>query len=103
MQPELSIVIPFRNEEHVLSLVRERFEKILNRSADYELLFVGDGSTDGSTQFIEAWLRRSVREADRNNTELRSSKYNLGEASHSRRESVSELSTDIYKTIQKFF
>src|SRR4029077_6126956 len=54
-QPELSIVIPFLNEEQVLPLLRERFEKLTNRPATWELLFVSDGSTDGSTEFIEAW------------------------------------------------
>ena len=54
-QPELSVVIPFLNEEQVLPLLRERLDEIRNRSAAWELLFVSDGSTDGSTRFIEAW------------------------------------------------
>ena len=54
-QPELSVVIPLLNEEQVLPLLRERLDKIRNRSAAWELLFVSDGSTDGSTRFIEAW------------------------------------------------
>jgi polyisoprenyl-phosphate glycosyltransferase len=54
-QPELSVVIPFLNEEQVLPLLRGRLDKIRNRSAAWELLFVSDGSTDGSTRFIEAW------------------------------------------------
>jgi len=54
-QPELSVVIPFLNEEQVLPLLRERLDKIRNRPAAWELLFVSDGSTDGSTKFIEAW------------------------------------------------
>jgi polyisoprenyl-phosphate glycosyltransferase len=53
-RPELSVVIPFLNEEQVLPLLRERLDKIQNRPA-WELLFVSDGSTDGSTRFIEAW------------------------------------------------
>jgi glycosyltransferase involved in cell wall biosynthesis len=55
-QPELSIVIPFLNEEQVLPLLRERLEKIRTRPAAWELLFVSDGSTDGSTKSIEAWV-----------------------------------------------
>ncbi len=55
--PELSIVIPFLNEEQVLPLLRERLEKIRNRLPAWELLFVSDGSTDGSTKFIEAWAQ----------------------------------------------
>ena len=54
-QPELSVVIPFLNEEQVLPLLRERLDKVRNRPAAWELLFVSDGSTDGSTRFIEAW------------------------------------------------
>jgi glycosyltransferase involved in cell wall biosynthesis len=50
-QPELSVVIPLLNEEQVLPLLRERLDKIRNRSAAWELLFV----SDGSTRFIEAW------------------------------------------------
>jgi polyisoprenyl-phosphate glycosyltransferase len=56
-QPELSIVIPFLNEEQVLPLLRERLERIQNRSPGWELLFVSDGSTDGSTKLIEAWAQ----------------------------------------------
>jgi dolichol-phosphate mannosyltransferase len=59
-QPELSIVIPFLNEEQVLPLLRERLEKIRNRPATWELLFVSDGSTDGSTEFIEAWAQQDA-------------------------------------------
>src|SRR6184192_764757 len=55
IKPELSIVIPFLNEERVLPLLRERLEKIQNRPSKWELLFVSDGSTDSSPRFIEAW------------------------------------------------
>jgi polyisoprenyl-phosphate glycosyltransferase len=56
-QPELSIIIPFLNEERVLPLLRERLEKLPDRPATWELLFVSDGSTDGSAEFIEAWTQ----------------------------------------------
>jgi polyisoprenyl-phosphate glycosyltransferase len=56
-QPELSIIIPFLNEKGVLPLLRERLEKLTNRPAAWELLFVSDGSTDGSAEFIEAWAQ----------------------------------------------
>jgi Glycosyltransferases involved in cell wall biogenesis len=59
-QPELSIVIPFLNEEQVLPLLRERLEKLKNRPITWELLFVSDGSTDGSTEFIEAWAQQDA-------------------------------------------
>jgi glycosyltransferase involved in cell wall biosynthesis len=56
-RPDLSIVIPFLNEEQVLPLLRARLEKIQNRPVAWELLFVSDGSADGSTNFIEQWAR----------------------------------------------
>ena len=56
-QPELSIVIPFLNEKRVLPLLRERFEHIAKRSDFWELIFVSDGSTDGSTEYVEDWSR----------------------------------------------
>jgi glycosyltransferase involved in cell wall biosynthesis len=56
-RPDLSIVIPFLNEEQVLPLLRARPEKIQNRPVAWELPFVSDGSTDGSTNFIEQWAR----------------------------------------------
>jgi glycosyltransferase involved in cell wall biosynthesis len=56
-RPDLSIVIPFLNAEQVLPLLCERREKIQNRPFAWELLFVSDGSTDGSTNFIEQWAR----------------------------------------------
>jgi dolichol-phosphate mannosyltransferase len=55
MPPELSIVIPFLNEEHVLPLLRGQLESAQNRPSNWELLFVSDGSTDGSSRFIETW------------------------------------------------
>src|SRR6267154_494706 len=56
-QPDLSIVIPFLNEERVLPLLQERLQKLTNRPSAWELLFVSDGSTDGSVNFVEAWTR----------------------------------------------
>jgi polyisoprenyl-phosphate glycosyltransferase len=54
-RPELSIVIPFLNEEKVLPLLRERLEKVKQSVPDWELVFVSDGSTDGSRQLVENW------------------------------------------------
>jgi glycosyltransferase involved in cell wall biosynthesis len=55
---ELSIVIPFLNEDHVLPLLRQRLENVQNRPSHWELLFVSDGSTDSSSRFIEAWANK---------------------------------------------
>jgi dolichol-phosphate mannosyltransferase len=56
-QPDLSIVIPFLNEERVLPLLRERLQNLTTRPSDWELLFVSDGSTDGSVKLVEAWTK----------------------------------------------
>jgi Glycosyltransferases involved in cell wall biogenesis len=56
--PELSIVIPFLNEEQVLPLLRQRLQKVQDRPSHWELLFVSDGSTDGSARFIETWASK---------------------------------------------
>lgn len=53
-RPQLSIVIPFLNEAEVLPLLRQRLESIADRPS-WELIFVSDGSTDGSIAQIEAW------------------------------------------------
>lgn len=58
IQPELSVIIPFLNEEQVLPLLRERLENLKDRPVNWELLFVSDGSTDGSLRFLEAWAEQ---------------------------------------------
>jgi polyisoprenyl-phosphate glycosyltransferase len=57
VKPELSIIIPFLNEAKVLPLLRERLERLADRPSTWELLFVSDGSTDGSAEFIETWAK----------------------------------------------
>ena len=53
--PKLSIVIPFLNEAKVLPLLRARLEKLKESVPDLELIFVSDGSTDGSCELVESW------------------------------------------------
>jgi polyisoprenyl-phosphate glycosyltransferase len=57
-RPELSIVIPFLNEGEVLPLLRNRFEMVRQSVPDCEMIFVSDGSTDGSVGFLETWARK---------------------------------------------
>ncbi|ARP97431.1 glycosyltransferase family 2 protein [Bordetella genomosp. 13] len=54
----LSIVIPFLNELEVLPLCLHRLVPLLEQEEGiYEIVFVDDGSTDGSV----AWLREAMR------------------------------------------
>jgi glycosyltransferase involved in cell wall biosynthesis len=53
--PLLSIVIPFLNEAAVLPMLREKFLSVVASLPAWELIFVSDGSTDGSIEFIERW------------------------------------------------
>jgi len=54
---ELSVVIPFLNEERVLPLLRQRLEEVRAHAPAWELLFVSDGSTDASVNYIETWAK----------------------------------------------
>lgn len=50
---ELSVVVPLLNEEQSLSPLTEKVEEALSPAYTFELIFVDDGSTDGSWQQIE--------------------------------------------------
>jgi glycosyltransferase involved in cell wall biosynthesis len=51
--PELSIVIPVYNEREVLPICMKRLQKVLTPlGLDYELLFIDDGSDDGSAEWL---------------------------------------------------
>jgi len=51
---DISIVVPVYNEEESLGELREWIESILSvHSFDYEVIFVDDGSNDGSWKVIE--------------------------------------------------
>jgi glycosyltransferase involved in cell wall biosynthesis len=51
---DISIVVPVYNEEESLGELREWIESILSvHSFDYEVIFVDDGSNDGSWEVIE--------------------------------------------------
>jgi glycosyltransferase involved in cell wall biosynthesis len=51
---DISIVVPVFNEEESLGELRERIESILSaHSFTYELIFIDDGSNDGSWKIIE--------------------------------------------------
>ncbi|HKL16342.1 MAG TPA: glycosyltransferase, partial [Balneolaceae bacterium] len=51
--PDISIVVPLLNEEDSLRELSDRIREALNEYS-YEILFVDDGSDDGSWNEIEA-------------------------------------------------
>jgi polyisoprenyl-phosphate glycosyltransferase len=58
--PLLSIVVPVFNEEQVLPELHERLKAALaDVEGGYELVYVDDGSSDGSAALIEGWARSS--------------------------------------------
>lgn len=58
----LSIVIPLYNESDNLHLLHARLQTTLDRiGCDYELIFVNDGSTDGSLSILEDLADRDSR------------------------------------------
>ena len=54
-QLELSVVIPFFNEEQNIPLLVEQLRKEISGMGinDYELIFVDDGSRDGTVSILQ--------------------------------------------------
>lgn len=61
--PLISVVIPLYNEEESLAELGSRLEPVLQQMSDgaYEVIFVDDGSTDGSYEEIRKLHRRNNR------------------------------------------
>jgi glycosyltransferase involved in cell wall biosynthesis len=60
--PELSVVIPIHNERESLVELYERLMPVLAELAlSYEIVFVDDGSTDGSTTILEGFFEGESR------------------------------------------
>ncbi len=56
---KISVVIPAYNEEENLPVLYERLKAVLDKlEEDYEILFVDDGSTDGSFEVLRDLARR---------------------------------------------
>ncbi len=55
---ELSVVVPLLNEEQSLELLTEKVQESLADAYRFELIFVDDGSTDGSWQQIRKLSER---------------------------------------------
>jgi glycosyltransferase involved in cell wall biosynthesis len=58
---EISIVIPLYNEEQSLRELYDRIRSALNRGGRFEVLFVDDGSTDGSMKVLHDLRQRDKR------------------------------------------
>lgn len=54
---ELSVVLPIYNEEENIVELQRRLANVLGHGNDYELLFVNDGSSDGSGDLIRRMQR----------------------------------------------
>lgn len=59
-RPELSIIVPFLDEEQSLPLLRRELEAAALPERR-EVILVSDGSTDGSVAFAERWVREDPR------------------------------------------
>jgi polyisoprenyl-phosphate glycosyltransferase len=60
--PNLSVVVPVFNERAVLSELWHRLSTSLAEiSGDYEIVFVDDGSTDGSKEFLDELVAQDPR------------------------------------------
>ncbi len=54
MNPSLSVVVPVFNEEDNLPMLYERLKKVMDGlGKEYEIVFVDDGSRDGSFRILE--------------------------------------------------
>ena len=57
--PTLSVLVPVYNEIEVLPAFHQRMTAVLRASVDtYEVLYVNDGSSDGSLAWLEALCAR---------------------------------------------
>lgn len=60
--PEISVVIPFFNEEGSLEELYNRLTRVLEElEKPYELVFVDDGSTDSSAEIVETLAAKDNR------------------------------------------
>ena len=60
-KPLISIIVPCFNEEEVLPIYIKEMESIIGgmKTARVEIIFVDDGSTDGTLELLKQFHRRS--------------------------------------------
>ncbi len=62
MEPIFSVVIPFLNEEEVLSETYGRLTRVMEGLQEtFELLFINDGSTDTSPEIVRSLAQKDCR------------------------------------------
>lgn len=63
MRPEVSVVFPVYNEHENLDVLFERVHPVLQEAANgsFEVIFVDDGSVDGSEELLDALSERDRR------------------------------------------
>ena len=60
-RPLLSVIAPVFNEAELLPEFHARMTEVLGPLGTYELIFVNDGSTDGSAEALEALAKKDER------------------------------------------
>ena len=62
MAPEISVIVPFWNEQpNVIPLVEQVFKAFANEPRPLELLLVDDASTDGTWEQMHTAIREQAR------------------------------------------
>lgn len=62
VRPEYSVVIPVFNEEECLQELHERLSEVMvGRGARFEVIYVNDGSTDGTRELLDGFAREDER------------------------------------------
>lgn len=62
IQPKISVVVPIHNEKANLRILdREIHHALRGKSLSYEVIYVDDGSTDGSTEVVRDLVEHNAR------------------------------------------
>lgn len=60
--PDFSVIVTVYNEEENVNVLTERLENVMGKlSPAYEIIFVDDGSTDGTFQLLEKLHQKNAR------------------------------------------
>jgi Glycosyltransferases involved in cell wall biogenesis len=61
MRPEISVVVPVYNEQENLRVLFQRLHSALEAVGSFEVIFVDDGSSDGSDELLDDICRHDAR------------------------------------------